>query len=711
MLSTPFDFASSLHVGTVVFVSPDEIKVQLEIDAPDSVALNAITPRAFPRINSYLLIPSDAGYLVGQVEWITIENSQYPKRKGLQDFGLIDLPFPIRKLSLTPLGILHKNDDNTFEFRRGIEAFPSVGDDVLFPTVEQMRAIVTSGKNLRVKIGTSPLAGNADVKIDPDRLFGRHVAVLGNTGSGKSCSVAGLIRWSMETAQANMRGTLNAHFIVLDPNGEYANAFEGLSPKKYAVSSHENINQLKIPLWFFNTAEWCAFARASDRTQKPTIVQALRTVRSGSLDSVASISPSHEMRGFLRTLLSIVKIEKSQGSPWGIFPRPKSFFEKIKLWNESDLNLDDGFSPNEKEKLTALKDNISALVNARGGQHPRFEFSKTEIDSLLCNIQNAHIAFGGSDNDILPIDADIPRPFKGDVFLRSLEANAELLNVSDYAETMLMRIKTILSDVKLKSVIGDCNDISLEQWLNEYIGNASSPQITIIDLSLLPSEVVNIITAIIARMTFESLQRYRRMNSEHRVFPTVLVMEEAHTFIKRYSDDGDNPDSAAMCCKVFEKIAREGRKFGLGLVLSSQRPSELSPTVLSQCNTFLLHRISNDKDQELVHRLLPDNLHGLLRDLPVLPSRNAILLGWASELPVLVRMNELPEEQRPQSDDPDFWNVWTHQSERHVDWKQIADDWQGIASNSPSESVSDDLSDESDDIFGDDPLGGDKESD
>ena len=74
-------------------------------------------------------------------------------------------------------------------------------------------------------------------------------------------------------------------------------------------------------------------------------------------------------------------------------------------------------------------------------------------------------------------------------------------------------------------------------------------------------------------------------------------------------------------------------------------------------------------------------------------------------------MNELPEEQRPQSDDPDFWNVWTHQSERHVDWKQIADDWQGIASNSPSESVSDDLSDESDDIFGDDPLGGDKESD
>ena len=124
-------------------------------------------------------------------------------------------------------------------------------------------------------------------------------------------------------------------------------------------------------------------------------------------------------------------------------------------------------------------------------------------------------------------------------------------------------------------------------------------------------------------------------------------MEEAHTFIKRYKDDSDVQNAAAVCCQVFEKIAREGRKFGLGLVLSSQRPSELSQTVLSQCNTFLLHRISNDKDQDLVHKLVPDNLRGLLRDLPSLPSRHAVLLGWASELPVIVQMSALPEAHRP----------------------------------------------------------------
>ncbi len=112
-------------------------------------------------------------------------------------------------------------------------------------------------------------------------------------------------------------------------------------------------------------------------------------------------------------------------------------------------------------------------------------------------------------------------------------------------------------------------------------------------------------------------------------------------------------------------------------MLSSQRPSELSPTVLSQCNSFLLHRISNDKDQELVNRLVPDNLRGLLRELPSLPSQHAILLGWAAELPILVRMNDLRKEEQPYSSDPAFcWDVWINKEERTVDWKQIADDWQ-----------------------------------
>jgi hypothetical protein len=170
-------------------------------------------------------------------------------------------------------------------------------------------------------------------------------------------------------------------------------------------------------------------------------------------------------------------------------------------------------------------------------------------------------------------------------------------------------------------------------------------------------------------------------------------MEEAHTFIRRYRDDSEEQSSAATCCRVFERIAREGRKFGLGLVLSSQRPSELSQTVLSQCNSFLLHRISNDKDQEAVSKLLPDHWRGILRELPVLPTRHAFLLGWASELPILTHIRELPKAQQPQSDDPDFWAVWTGKDasgnavERKIDLKALVEDWQGKTDAPESASV------------------------
>ena len=699
MSFSPLAYADSLRIGSIDFVSPDEIKVLLDIEAPDSVALNTGTPRPFPRINGYVLISSDEGYLVGQVEWITIERSQYPKRKGMLDFGLVDLPYPLRKMCLNPLGTLQydekdKDGDDSYIFKRGVESFPSVGDAVLLPTQKQLRSIVESGKNRRVKIGTSPLAANAEVKIDPDRLFGRHLAVLGNTGSGKSCSVAGLIRWSMDAAkkECEQGKEPNARFIVLDPNGEYANTFRDMSKVRvFAVEPSEEIEQLQVPLWFWNSAEWSVFTQASAKAQRPTLIQALRSVRDGAIE--ASVTPSHEMRRFLRTLVSVIQIERNSGRPWANFPHPKNFFEKIQRWQEG-LEADAAFIPEEIAPLEAFSEKISEFRADRGGQWPTYDFTKLEIDEFLTLAQAAHKAFGGSDTDILPIDADVPREFTGDQLLRSVEANAELLNVSEYVDTMLMRIRTILSDSRMKSVTGDTKDVSLDSWLAKYIGDnqASNGTVTVIDLSLVPAEVIHIITAVIARMTLEALQRYRKLNHGE-TLPTVLVMEEAHTFIKRYRDDTDNHDAASICCQVFEKIAREGRKFGLGLVLSSQRPSELSPTVLSQCNSFLLHRISNDRDQELVHKLVPDNLRGLLRDLPSLPSRNAILLGWASELPLLVQMNALPENQRPKSDDPDFWDVWSNKSPREVQWKAITDDWQQVA-NQPEPNETEEQKDE-----------------
>lgn len=680
MSLSPIEHAASLRIGVVEFVSPDEIKVGLDSDAPDGIAANAGVPRSFPRINSYVLITTEAGYIVCQIEWISVERSPFPKRKGFQDYGLVDLPFPLRKMRVNPLGILKHDQDDKYKFKRGVQTFPSVGEPVFIPTDNQLLAIVESGERRRIKIGTSPLAANAEVCVDPDRLFGRHLAVLGNTGSGKSCTVAGLIQWSLKEAKEKIivaEQNPNARFIILDPNGEYKNVFEK-NGRVFQVNSVTN--PLQVPLWFWNSYEWSSFTQASAKAQIPLLKRALRSMRNEEFE--VQEDTKIEAKRFIGIILQSCIASKNTGEPFKQFPHSKNFTERLKKWQTSIENFNSKLS----EDLTSLSTTLDKAFNRHAIQKNNFIdysiFDNTEVDLIISELRSSFNSLGGSETDLLPKNEDIPVKFAGDVFVNYIQALAQEEGSEQYVEFLIARIRTMLADTRMKTVIGDEIDITLEDWLNNYIGNNESENgcVTVIDLSLVPMEIIHIVTAVISRITFEALQRYRRINGDS--LPTVLVMEEAHTFIKRYKEDSENISASNVCCQVFEKIAREGRKFGLGLVLSSQRPSELSPTVLSQCNTFILHRISNDRDQELVKQLVPDNLRGLLRELPSLPSQQAILLGWASELPVMVNINDLAENERPHSDDPDFWNVWTGKDEknnpvsRSIDWKKLADDWQ-----------------------------------
>lgn len=673
MSRTPIENQASLRVGAVEFVAPDEIKVRLDLDAPDGISANGGVPREFPRINSYVLIPNEGGSIVCQVEWIAIERSPFLKRSESQDYGLIDLPLPIRKMKISPLGVLKMPTKDTFKFQRGVHSFPSIGSPVLIPTDLQLKSIIESGSNRRVYIGNSPLTADAEVKIDPDRLFGRHLAVLGNTGSGKSCTVAGLIQWSIE---ATGKGdNTNARFIILDPNGEYSKPFKD---KATVLKVGDEENGLNVPLWLWNSSEWSAFTQASTKAQLPLLKRALRAMRNEQLE------PSEDnliiAKRYAGTVLTSLRHEKSIGSPWGSFPKTMHFYQLATSWKIGFDHIKASLD-NEIIDLDAFIEFLEEFVNEpeRTKQYANFNSNLQEIDEMIDLLELAYEALGGNENELLPRNEDIPIPFKGDVLVSYLSALAQQTGNEQYLEFLITRIKTMLADFRMDSIIGNKADIELDKWLEKYLGSDKKTSITIIDLSLVPSEIVHVTTAVISRIVFEALQRYRKLHGKS--LPTVLVMEEAHSFITKYNDNNEG-NSSSTCTKVFEKIAREGRKFGLGLVLSSQRPSELSPTVLSQCNSFIMHRISNDRDQELVSKLLPDNFKGLLKELPSLPSQRAILLGWASELPILLKVRDLKKEQRPHSEDPDFWNVWSGKDidgndvERDVNWKTIADDWQ-----------------------------------
>ena len=689
-------FLGGRVVGTVEEVTADRIAVLLDPDAPQATALNTGVPTGFPRINGHVLIPNETGATACIISSVRIERLPFPKPHGIQqDFGLVDLPFPSRVMSLTPIGTLKAQPEEeglSFQMRRGVDVFPSVGDQVLLPGVDELRAIVEGEDNTdkRILIGHCPTAARAPVHVDPDKLFGRHLAVLGNTGAGKSCTVAGLVRWSLEAAKRarvehGRCARPNARFILLDPNGEYAKAFKDDHVRIFCVEPDAGERLLHVPAWLWNGAEWAAFTGAAPGVQRPILFDALRRLRShlGTPNRFETKARGRINRYQNRINVLIQSADHQQsGRREGVAEVLLNISKDFEdLVNHQECT-DEIKEPLQQVSRTAKKveEDARSARTKPDGSHWHNEFSEAALGEVIESLDSARDLAGLTD-DAGIVDEDTPIPFlvsELSNYIEALATDVSGRDIAQFVDTLRLRIRGLLaSGTRLSSVLQpDDLSANLEDWLTNHVGSdqAESGTIAVIDLSLVPSEAIHIVVSVLARMIFEALQRYRRKHGIE--LPTTLVLEEAHTFVHRDLSNESAPPASRECARVFERIAREGRKFGLGLVLASQRPSEVSQTVLSQCNTFILHRLVNDRDQELVMRLVPDGLGPLLRELPSLPTRRAILLGWAAPAPTLLEVLEIPEEHRPHSPDPAFWRVWVGEEDRRIDWSEIARIWQ-----------------------------------
>ncbi len=692
-------------VGSVEEVSADSISVVLDGEAPRATALNTGTPAGFPRVNGYVLIPNETGATVCVISSVHIERRRKASRRRARDAGLVDLPSPSRVMKLTPLGTLRARATGgnlAFKVQRGVDVFPSVGDPVHLPAHGQLQAIVEGeggSTRGRILLGQCPTAGRAPVYVDPDKLFGRHLAVLGNTGAGKSCSVAGLIRWSLDAARmGRIReepsgsdagiDVPNARFIVLDPNGEYARAFKDMDVRLFRVEPEregQGGKQLGVPAWLWNGAEWAAFTGASPGVQRPLLFDALRRLR-------ANLGPPNQfetkVRGRIKRYRSRISVliddedhmrkGRREGVARVLLNIAQDFQDLL-----DDPGCTDGNLKGILEQVVSEAEEIEYSARGRErkpGLYWHDDFAESDLERVIDLLKRAGTVVSLPD-ELAPLDEDTPRwfPLKElPDYVDALAAESSGRDIGQWVDTLTLRIRGLLSHGRLASVLRptDSDSLTLEHWLSDYVGadEATNGAIAVIDLSLVPSEVTHIVVSVLGRMIFEAVQRYRR--EEGKELPTTLVLEEAHTFVHRDLSSESAHPAARECARVFERIAREGRKFGLGLVLASQRPSEVSPTVLSQCNTFLLHRLVNDRDQQLVRHMVPDGLGSLLRELPSLPTRRAMLLGWAAPAPILVEVQEIPEDHRPHSPDPSFWAVWTGEAERRIDWAKVARQWQ-----------------------------------
>ena len=282
-----------------------------------------------------------------------------------------------------------------------------------------------------------------------------------------------------------------------------------------------------------------------------------------------------------------------------------------------------------------------------------------------------------------------------DVAIREQETSSDRL--SEYVSTLKMRMQSFKDDMRIASplmmdatedikevlvkfiafVLGDYCKVyksSDTDLYTEYIKNIgeskmaeSSNQVTILDMSLLPSEVLETITGLVGRIILEFVSRFKE--ADRGSMPIVMVLEEAQNYIPEIN----KKDRTSISRKVFERIAREGRKYGLSLVISSQRPSELSKTVLSQCNSFVIHRLQNPDDQQYIRKLVSSASSEVLNQLPILPQQHAVILGDAVRTPVMARINTA--NPRPKSENPKFIENWLKKGKDGSSYHFVCDEW------------------------------------
>ncbi|MEK7232273.1 MAG: ATP-binding protein [Elusimicrobiota bacterium] len=455
------------------------------------------------------------------------------------------LPYAKRIARLAPIGSILANG----QFERGIGRYPTTGAEVHAIGSLDIAKMFERFQSKGFSVGTVASHPSLKVCLDPTNLFGRHFAILGQTGSGKSWTVASLVQRTVAVMP-------RAHIIILDLHGEYC--WERDATRHYAFAEtivrHVDARKLEIPYWLMTYAELCDLL--IDHTD----------------------FSAHNQTAVFREVLGALRL--AEGKRLGL----------ARTTIDTPVHFD----------LTALR----AAIEAKNGLEP---------------------------------SASTGKPIKGPL--------------TGAFDNFLMRLDSKLNDVRydflLKPMVRN-GSASLATLLRDFVGlGTPKSAVTVIDLSSVPFDVRPTVAAQIGRLAFE----FNYWNPKYREFPILLMCEEAHAYIPRASES-----QFAGSRKSMERIAKEGRKYGVGLAVVSQRPHEVSDTVLAQCGTFICLRITNPEDQAYVRSLVPESEGDLVSVLAGLGRGEALVLGEAVPLPTRLQFDK--PNPTPNSDDVDFYTQW-----------------------------------------------------
>jgi DNA helicase HerA-like ATPase len=717
------------EIGRVVAVDTAQVTVELNRD------LKALTRSTYEgtievgRINSYIIIPVGTRRIVAMVTRVVMTDDSEIQ----SDKTMVLLPSTRRLMKATMIGSIDE-----YRFRQGINLFPVLDSKVYLTTKEDLDAIfgrrrkgddiAPNNPGYCIQIGTSAVFPDYNIFIDPDAFFGKHAAIIGSTGSGKSCSIATILQSIISRKEVK-----RTRFVILDTNGEYQAAFQKKNeddtysnaiPERrslYIPTDPSKKERLTIPYWFMDSEDFVRLYRASPGVQRPVLLKALSSARlsatecRGWLDvREAVIKESNRIlalcatsdKADARTIRQLCDGMVAYLASDAVVASLPVFDEKYTEIPIAKLQTDfQQVREIAREGIKKEGQEFESYAVIDANKRQRVENIIRPILGVLGKLPEGTAGLGLS-------TADCPSYFSKQAFRYEHLENAMSRDESnsararDNCSTMLMRIYRLLEDARFEFLFGpNTSDwpavqYALATFLRDILGletyadgsltnseslmegilpfydrqraGAQTSNVVIVDLSLLASEVLENVTALIGRLIHEFLQRLSEPVSGvgRGEFPVVLVLEEAQNYIR----ESRKSEEDSISKQVFERIAREGRKFGLSLVVASQRPSELSKTVLSQCNSFVVHRLQNPEDLRYFREIVPGIYGQLLDQLPALAPRSALVLGECVQAPALVEMREV--DPAPRSKNPQFYKSWTSEA-LMPDVEAVCAKWEG----------------------------------
>lgn len=643
-------------IGHIVAVQGFRVKVELLPETRSALRATLEGVQVAVAINAFLSFSIGAGQVVIGIITDLEARESYDPKTG--DELTLELMKPRRIANVQLLGILEEG-----VFNPGITILPTLDTPAEIGAPDVMKAIFETppqrnkpeeygGEDFDFELPIGSPTGQTTVvlRASYNDLFSRPLAIVGNTGSGKSYTVTSVVQKAMHALED---GRDEPHVFILDINGEYGRAF----PSK--ESSYErrpnriylNGEEFGIPVWLFNAEEVCSWLSAAEQTQEPVLKDWWAIAKGDEeTEALGSVNMLQNALSSIEQLLNdLSKVKRKSAG---------SYCDAI-CGHLASSGID-------VARFKALFVGHKQVDKFNTEVVPNQAHINSAAVELKAAIKTAIVASGATDEKRVRT-ADSPlfisrQTLTDPSLINRAVSKEDMFRVEAHLTTLKLRLKTRLDDRRWQAFLNyEDSGVTipdLARWFARFgLGAETGPKVSVIDLSMLSSEVLPYACSVVGRTLLEArecLPAARRYKH-----PWVLVLEEAHNYARPARSDEDRGHKLARLS--YERIAKEGRKFGLSLIIASQRPSEISPTIISQCANFVSHRLQNPDDIEHFRRIIPLQARRLLDQVTILASGEAIVFGSAFHIPTRVQFDR--PDPGPYSQTAAPFHEWKNQKE------------------------------------------------